>query len=295
MLFLLEFVFEFKGVLVAMKKKIKIVVDSGCDLSNEIKKNNNIVSVPFNLILDDKNFVDDEKLDTKKFLNYMHTAKTCKTAAASPEQFKKEFKGDEDIFVVTISSKLSGSYNSAKTALQNYFDEAGEKFIYIFDSLSASVGETLTALKISELYKLNFDKQKIISEVEDFIKNLSTYFILERFDNFVKNGRINPYIAKLASFFNIKPICKGKNGIPVLAEKAQGFDNALNKLVNIICKNVIEPEKKILGITHVQCLQRAIDFKNKIKEKINFRDIIILSATGLCSTYADQNGIIMAF
>ena len=148
-----------------MKKKIKIVVDSGCDLSNEIKKNNNIVSVPFNLVLDDKNFIDNEKLDTKKLLNDMHTAKTCKTAAASPEKFKKEFKGDEDVFVVTLSSKLSGSYNSAKTAMQNYFDDVGEKFIYVFDSLTTSVGETLTALKISKLYKLNFDSQKIISEI----------------------------------------------------------------------------------------------------------------------------------
>ena len=275
---------------------IKIVVDSGCDLTDKIKKENNIISVPLNLFLDNKTFIDDENLDKEKFLCDMSESKNmCKTSAPSPELFLNAYKGSEDIFVITLSSKVSGSYNSAITAKELYFDEIGKKFIHVFDSLSASVAETLIALKISELAKLNFNKQKIIDAINNFIDGLNTYFILERFDNFVKSGRINPYIARLASFFNLKPICKAQNGKPVLADKAHGYNKAIEKLVNIINKNIISPEKKILGITHVKCLEKALDFKNKVLEKINFKDVIITSASGLCSVYANINGLIIAY
>ena len=275
---------------------IKIIVDSGCDLTDEMKKEHNIVSVPLNLNIDNKNYIDDENLNTDQFLSDMEKSQNpCKSSAPSPELFLNAYKGDEDIFAVTLSSKISGSYNSAIIAKQMHNDEIGEKFIHVFDSLSASVAQTLIALKISELAKLNTAKEKIIDSVNEFIANMNTFFILEKFDNFVKNGRINPYIASLASFLSIKPICKAENGKVGLADKARGYNKAVEKLINIIAKNVIEPEKKILGITHVKCLEKAREFKEKIMKKVNFKDIIIMEATGLCTAYANRNGIIVAY
>lgn len=275
---------------------IKIVVDSGCDLTEKIKKDNNIISVPLNLFLGDRNFIDDDSLDKEKFLSDMTVSKElCKTAAPAPKLFLDAYKGLEDIFVVTLSSELSGSYNSAKTASRLYLEDIGKKFIHVFDSLSASVGETLIALKINELARLDFSKQKIIDGVNNFISGMNTYFILEKFDNFVKSGRISPCIARLASFFNIKPICKGKDGKPVLADKARGYDRAIEKLINMINKTISNPEEKILGITHVKCLKKAIELKNRLLEKVNFKDVIIMSASGLCSVYADLGGLIVAY
>ena len=275
---------------------IKIIVDSGCDLTDAMKKENNIVTVPLNLSIDDKNYIDDEKLDTTQLLCDMENSKNpCKTSAPSPDLFFNAYKGDEDIFAVTLSSKISSSYNSALIGKQMYNDEIGEKFIHVFDSLSASVGETLIALKIGELAKLNKAKEIIIDKVNEFIAGMHTFFILERFDNFVKNGRMNPYIASLASFLSIKPICKAENGQVALEAKARGYNKAVEKLISIISKNVIEPEKRILGITHIKCIEKARELKEKIAQKINFKDIIIMEATGLCTAYADRNGIIVSY
>lgn len=275
---------------------IKIIVDSGCDISDNMKKEHNIISAPLNLNIDGKNYTDDEYLNVEDFLCEMEKSPNpCKTSAPSPELFMNAYKGEEDIFAVTISSKLSGSFNSALMAKQLYFDEIGEKFIHVFDSLSASVGETLIALKISELSKLNIAKEKIIDGVNEFISGMNTFFILEKFDNLVKNGRINPYIAKLASFFSIKPICGAENGKIILADKARGYDKASEKLINIIAKNVNEPEKRTLGITHVKCIEKALKFREDVLKKINFKDVIIAEATGLCSAYANRNGIIIAY
>jgi EDD domain protein, DegV family len=275
---------------------IKIIVDSGCDLTDEMKREHNIISVPLNLNVDNKNYVDDENLDRENFLCDMEKSQNaCKSSAPSPELYLNAYKCEEDIFAVTLSSKLSGSYNSALMAKQLHIDEIGEKFIHVFDSLSASVGETLIALKISELAKLNTAKEKIIEAVNEFIKGMNTFFILEKFDNFVKNGRINPYIAGLASFFSIKPICKGKNGEVALSDKARGYEKAAEKLINIIAKSVKEPEEKILGITHVKCIEKALAFKENIMKKVKFKDIIIMEATGLCTMYANRGGIIVAY
>ncbi len=275
---------------------MKIIVDSGCDLTNEMKADKNIISVPLNLIIDGKNYVDDQNLDTEKFLAEMENSPNpCKTSAPSPELFMNAYQGDEDIFVVTLTSKLSGSYNSAQVAKQMYFDEIKEKFIHVFDSLSAAAGETLIALKVNELIKLNFTKEKIVEKVNEFINGMNTFFIIEKFDNFVKNGRMNSYVAKIASLLSITPICKGENGKIAIADKARGYNRAAEKLINLIAKNIKEPEKKILGITHVKCLEKALKFKDDILKKIKFKDIVIMEATGLCSAYANRNGIIVAY
>lgn len=270
----------------------KIIVDSGCDLTPDMKKD--IVSVPLNIEIDNHKYVDDKTIDTEKLLEAMENSpNACKTSAPSPELYLDAYKGEDDVFAVTISSKLSGSYNSAVVAKQMYLDELGQKFIHVFDSLSASVGETLIALKIKEFAKLDFSYDDIIKSVNDFIKNMNTFFILDKFDNLVKNGRMNPYIAKLASIFSIRPICFADDGKIAMLDKARGYDKAVQKLIDIIANKINDSENRVLGITHVKCLEKALAFKEKILQHMNFKDVVITEATGLCTAYANRNGIIV--
>lgn len=277
---------------------IKIVADSGCDFTEDMRCQNNIniVQVPLNLQLGDKQYTDDENLNIEFYVNEMVNCKIGrKTAAPSPELFLEKYIGEESIFVITLSSYLSGSYNSAVTAKKIYEEEYGKKFIHIIDSLSASSGETIIALKLNELSKQNLSDEDIKEKITNFVSEMNTYFILECYDSLVNTGRLNPYVAKLASLLSIVPICGAENGHTVLKSQARGKKKAFSKLIDLMLKEGKDFENKTLGITHVCCLEKAIELKEEILKKIKFKDIVISKASGLCSTYADNHGLIVAF
>lgn len=277
---------------------IKIIADSGCDFTEDMRNQNNfnIFQIPLNLQLGDKHYIDDENLNTDNFVKDMVSYKgKRKTSAPSPELYLNAYKGKESIFVITLSSHLSGSYNSAVLAKNMYTDEIGDKFIYIIDSLSASAGETAIAYKLNELIKNNFSDDEIVNEINKFVSNMNTYFILECYDNLVNTGRLNPYVAKLASLLSIVPICGAENGNTILKTKARGQKKSFLKLIELVKKEGKDFEEKILYITHVSCIKKANELKDEIKKSINFKDIVITKASGLCSTYADYKGLVIAF
>lgn len=276
---------------------IKIVADSSCDLNNDLRKQMNIELVPLKLQLENKTYIDDNNLDVRAYVKDMSQCKTApKTACPSPEDYIKRYKGEESVFVVTLSSKLSGSYNSAELARSIYFDEIGNKFIHVFDSLSASVGQTLISIKIQDLAKLNISEIDIVEKVTNYIKEMKTFFLLESLDHLAKAGRLNPIIAKVASMLSIKPIMGSTDeGSIRLVEKARGYKKAFSRFVDIIGEEGKNLEDKILGIAHCNCLDRALNFKEEVLKKYNFRDIVIVEMNGLSSTYADDCGLVIAF
>lgn len=276
---------------------IKIIGDSCFDMNEELKKIKEICLAPLKISVGDKTFIDDASLDTKKLLKVMKESdKAPKTASPSPNDFLKEYKGKEDVFVVTLSSQLSGSYSSAILAKQMYFEESKEKFIHVFDSLSASVGETLVGLKILELSKLNYKGHHVVEKVEEYIKDMKTLFLLESLDNLIKAGRINKVVAKIATAFSIKPImCATDKGTINILEKTRGTKKALKRLVELIGEKGESLEEKILGIAHCNCLERAVKLKNEITERYNFKDIIIVETAGISTVYANDGGIVIAF
>lgn len=276
---------------------VKIVADSSCDLSKEIKQNINIEIAPLTLQLEGKNYIDDESLDIKGYIKAMGESENPpKTSCPSPEDYMKKYQGDESIFVVTLSNKLSGSYNSAVLAKNIFFEEVGQKFIHVFDSLSASAGETLIALKINELAKKNLSDIEIVEKVTSYIKEMKTFFLLESLDHLAKAGRLNPIVAKLANMLSIKPIMGAtEEGTIKLVEKTRGYKKAFKRFVETIGEEGNNLEEKVLGIAHCNALDRALSFKGEILKKYNFKDIVIVEMGGLSSTYADDGGIVIAF
>lgn len=276
---------------------IKIVADSSCDLTVEMKRLMNIDIAPLILQLGDKSFVDDEALDVNAYVKEMGQCEVApKTACPSPDDYMKKYEGSESTFVVTLSHAISGSYNSAMLAKDLFLDEIGNKFIHVFDSLSASAGETLIVHKIYELSKLDLGDIEIVEKVTQYIKEMKTYFLLESLDHLAKAGRLNPIIARIANMFDIKPIMGGaEDGTIKLVEKVRGYKKAFRRLVDTIGEEGKNLEDKILGIAHCNCLDRALQLKEEVLKKYNFKDIIIVDMGGLSSTYADDGGIVIAF
>jgi len=274
-----------------------IVVDSGCDISKDLIDGKNCVltHVPLNLQIEDKVYLDDDSFDQDLYLAHMDaTTVAVKTSAPSPNLFFEQFKVGENVFAITLSSKLSATYQSAMTAKDMYLEECGKKFIHIFDSLSAAIGEGVVAMKIAELLDKGTSATEVVEQVNQFIKGMNTYFILDKFDNLVKTGRIKPYVAKIASFLNIKPICGSDNGEIKMLDKARGYSKALNRLVDIIKENTPDIENRIIGITHIKAYEKAVELKNELMKHITAKDIIIQEGRGISTTYANKGGVIIA-
>lgn len=275
--------------------KNKIVADSSCDLNQDLEEKMDVTLIPFKIDVDDDSFIDDKDLDVKLLISKMNASPNpIKTSCPSPGDFAKEYDAD-NVFVVTISEQLSGTYNSAILAKDMILEEFPERFIHVFNSKSASVGETLTAMKIKECIDEKLLNSQIVEKVENFIDNMKTYFISDDLSNLVKNGRISKTKGLLINVLNIKPVMIATDdGNIEMLDKARGSKKAFKRLVEIIGETEINFEDRILAISHADALEKAQDLKEQLK-KYNFKDIIIVETKGLSTGYVNDGGVILSF
>ena len=277
---------------------IKIVADSCCEFPEELTKEVKCVNVPLILMLGEQTIMDDEHFEQKSFLNMVSECKGVpRSACPSPEKYMSAYEGDEDcVFVVTLSSALSGSYNTAVLAKDLYEEEHGtDKRIYVFDSKSASGGEAQVALKAAELYKQGRSYEEIIEETESFIAGMNTYFVLESLDVFRKNGRLSNTKAFAANMLSLKPVCKGVNGVVESSSIQRGIKNALKKMVEISLEGIKDTKDRILIINHCNCYERAVGVMADFISKVEFKKTMILDTRGVSTLYASDGGIIVSF
>ena len=267
----------------------KIIVDSCGELTKEMKESGIFESVALGIEVGGHHIVDDETFDQADFLKRVSESPECpKSSCPSPERYMESYQCDaQRVYAVTLSAELSGSYNSAVLGKNLYTEEHGEKQIYVFNSRSASIGETLIAQKIAECEEQGMEFEQVIAAVEKFIARQNTYFVLESLETLRKNGRLSGVKALVASALNIKPVMGGsEEGTIYQIGQARGMKKALEK--------VEDPENKILAIAHCNCKERANDVRKMIEEKIHVRDVIILDTKGISSMYASDGGIIVS-
>ena len=273
----------------------KIVVDSCCDLPEEYRKDPRFEVVPLGLEVGDYHIMDDENFNQKEFLEKVATSDQCpKSACPSPDRYVRAYTTDaEDVYVVTLSSHLSGSYNSAILGKEIYHEELGDKNIYVADSLSAACGETQIALKAMELAESGLSFEEVIPLLETYRDRMNTYFVLDNLDTLRKNGRLSGMKAFVASTLNIKPICAGNHGDIVQRGQGVGIKKALIKMTELVVRETEHPEEKRLMISHCNCFERAMVVKDMIIAKAPFQDVIVVDTAGVASMYANDGGIVV--
>lgn len=274
----------------------KIVVDSCCELPEELKHDPRYEIVPLTLIVGDSyERLDDDGFDQKEFLQ---TVAECpvspKSACPSPEKYMEAYRTDADhVYVVTLSSKLSGSYNSAVLGKNLYHETYGEKQIYVVDSRSASCGETQIAMQIARWEDEGMGYEEITEKIEKFTDGMHTYFVLDNLDTLRKNGRLSGVKALVASTLSIKPVMAGDQGSIVQLGQSVGIKKALAKMVDYVVRDVVDAEKKCLMITHCNNPERANSVKEQILSKVKFKDVLIMDTAGISSMYANDGGVIV--
>ena len=275
----------------------RIIGDSCTDLPDYLKKDEHFRLVPLTLIVDNAEIVDNASFDQKDFLRRVkESPNSPKSACPSPEDYMKEFEYDGDIYVVTLSSNLSGSYNSAELAKKLYLEDHPDKKIEIIDSRSASVAQTLIAMKIKELIEKGHLFETVSTAIRSFRDSLKTKFVLESLETLRKNGRLTNLQAIIASALNIKPVMGAtQEGTICKLDQARGIVKALIAMAKAIEHDAIRPQERILGISHCNNYERALFVKEEILKRIPFKDSFIVDTAGVSSLYANEGGIITAY
>lgn len=275
--------------------KYKIVVDSCCELPEEYRNDERFQFIPLGLEVGDYQIMDDKDFNQAEFLAQVAVCPICpKSSCPSPEKYMEAYRTEaENVFVITLSSHLSGSYNSAVLGKNLYHEQYGEKNILIFDSESASSGETQYALKAMELQEKGFSFEDTVKELEAFREKMRTYFILDNLETLRKNGRLTGVKAMVVSTLNIKPIMCGDHGVIKQKSQAVGMKKAIIKLAGIMVSEVPDMKDRTLMISHCNCPDRAAFVKKELLARTKVKDIIIMDTAGISSMYANDGGIVV--
>ncbi len=273
----------------------KIVVDSCCELPEKLLGDGRFERVPLGLEVGEYSIWDDDTFNQAEFLKKVAEYPKCpRSSCPSPERFMESYAAEADhIYAVTLSSRLSGSYNSAVLGQKLCQEKHRGKKIHVVDSESASGGEAQIALKLMELEEAGLSFEAIVEKIEAFRDSLNTYFVLDNLETLRKNGRLSGVKALVASTLNIKPVMGADRGEIIQRSQTIGIKKALSRMAELVVSEVKKPRERRLVITHCNAPERAEQVKKMVLQKLEFRECIIMDTRGVSSMYANDGGVIV--
>lgn len=261
---------------------IKIITDSACDLTRDYIKNNNIGLLSLILNLNGQAIKDDlgETLSYKDFYNKMREGATPTTSQINAHEFEEEFikyiKNGDSIIYISLSSSLSGTFNSANIAKNNLMNEYPNANIYLVDSLSVSVGQGLLVAKACEMRDSGIGAEEIVNWLEENKRKVIHSILIDDLNHLKRGGRISGATAAIGGLLNIKPtLFLDDEGKLIQGEKIKGKKKALRFLLNEVREKAVDTENEILYICHGDCLEEAETLRDMILEEVKFKNVII--------------------
>ena len=261
---------------------IKIITDSSCDLAREYIDNNNIGLLSLVLNLNGEVIKDDlgKTLSYKDFYEQMREGATPTTSQVNAHEFEEEFvksvQNGDSIICITISSALSGTFNSANIARNNILEEYPDAKIFLIDSLSVASGQGLLVVKACEMRNKGLGVEEIATWLEENKKKVVHSFVVDSLSHLKRGGRISGATAAIGGLLNIKPtLFLDDEGKLIQGEKIKGKKKALRFLVNEVREKAVDTENEILYICHGDCLEEAETLRDMILEEVKFKNVII--------------------
>jgi len=274
-------------------RKLRIVSDSSSDLLSLTHAD--FACSPMKIITAEREFTDDENLDVEEMTTFFDQYKgRSQTSCPNPGDWLEAFGDADDVICVTITSALSGSYNSACTAKQLYEAEHEGRRVFVLDTLSAGPEITLVIRKLEEYIKDGMEFEAICENIQKYLKKTGLVFMLKSLKNFANNGRVSPLVAKIVGFAGICIVGKASDeGTLEPSHKCRGEARSLEMLLTMLEQLGLKNGKVSIG----HCLNEsaAAKLKEMIKEKFRNVSIEIHKLRGLCSFYAEKGGLLVGF
>lgn len=275
--------------------KIKLITDGSCDLPVDIINKFNINIVPLNISFGQEHFISGVNIDNNTFYSKMSESKELpKTSCPSPDKFMEAYEGEEDIIILTLASKLSGTYSTAVLAKEMYLSENNNKNIQVIDTESGSIGAGLLVIKAAKLIEEGKSMDEIVSEIEKLKKELVFFGTLETLDNAIKGGRINPIAGKIINSLNFKIIIQISDGVVKPIDKARGENNSIKKVIEKLFDSTGDFANKTLAIAHANCIDKANKVKEIIEQKHQFKEVFISEIGSVMGTYSSKGAILVS-
>lgn len=276
--------------------KYKIIVDSSSNLTKDYLKDENDIGfdvAPLSIRINGKEYVDDGSISIEELLEKINNTKEkTSSSCPSPDTFLSKLCDAEYYIIITISSKLSGAFNSANVA-KNMYDHP-ENVMVIDSKLVAGAMRILTD-KAIELIKENKSFEEIEEELNKQRDENKLLFVLDKFDNLIRNGRVNKVLGFIASKLSIKPLCYGDDGEIKIMAKIRTFAGVIKKLSIEIGNMVTSTKGRKCVISHTKNEEFAMILKDLIEKQYEFDSIVIEENKCLCAYYSLEGGIIVSF
>lgn len=282
-----------------MKMSYKIIGDSCTDPVPGLQNAPEYTMVPLTIRIGDQEFVDNGTLSTKDLVRRMAASQEgTSTACPPPQLYIDAFDGADEIYVITLSSELSGSYNSAVQAKNIYLSEHPEKKIHVFNSFSGCAGQSALLIKVFELCRAGLPFEEIVTRTNTFIAHMQTFFVLENLDNLRKNGRLNQLQSIITGALHVKLIMTATPaGTIDKVTQALSTKQALSKMADAAAAKaqLHGIEDRTLVISHCNAYDRALYTKNLILKKLPFTHVEVIGTGGISTVYANDGGVVVAF
>ena len=281
-----------------MKTNIRVIIEGSTDFPKELLDKMGVKVVGINIAFGEENYIGGVDINEETFYQKMKGCKELpKTSSPSPEKFIEMFDcEEEEILIITLTSKLSSTYSSAVLAKNIYLEHnpGVNKRIAVVDSLSGSIGVGLMVYKANKLIQEGKSLKEVTEYLEDIKTDIAFYGVLNTLDNAIKGGRVNPIAGKLINALNFKVIIEISEGVVKPIDKARGESNSLKKLLEIVKNNVNDTTNKTLVIGHSNCEEKAYKIAKQIEENYEYKDIIISSIGPVMGTYTSEGAILIA-
>ncbi|MEF9991415.1 MAG: DegV family protein [Paraclostridium sp.] len=281
-----------------MKTNIRVIVEGSTDFPKELLDEMGVKVVGINIAFGEEHYIGGVEISEKEFYEKMKGCKELpKTSSPSPDRFIEMFDcEEEEILIITLTSKLSSTYSSAVLAKNIYLEHnpGSNKRIAVVDSLSGSIGVGLMVYKANKLIEQGKSLKEVVDYLENIKKDITFYGVLDTLENAIKGGRVNPIAGRLINALNFKVIIEIAEGEVKPIDKARGESNSMKKLFEKVKNNVHDIKNKTLVIGHANCEEKAYKIAKHIEENYEHKDIIISSIGPVMGTYTSEGAILIA-
>ncbi len=275
----------------------KIVADSSCDLTSlaHLSSDLQFGRAPLRILVGDTEYVDEAGLDTRAMMDAVYAFKgKTGSACPSPEEYADHCRSADETYIVTISSNLSGSYNSAVLARDLVLAESPEKKIHVFNTLTAGPELSLIVEEIARLASSGLPFEMVCAEVERYMQRTTLLFQLNSLENLTKNGRVSKMAGMTAKLLGIHMIGIASDvGTVQPLHKCRGTEKTYRLVLQEMRERGFTGGRVILG--HAFQEKGAEMMKNMILEEFPSARITVMPLSGLCCYYAEEGGLLVGF
>ena len=266
----------------------QVFVDSAANLPAVTAKKYDIHVVSFVNLVNGKELVcfdpdlspEEELAKGKEYYNAMRTGCEIKTGLISSgvfeDAFREALEADKDVLYFSLSKNISGNYNSARIAAEDLMESGNyTRKIRMIDSLNASLAQGILAIYASEMREKGIAFDEVADILETCPAKMNGVFTVGDLKYLARTGRLSGTAAVIGNVLSIKPILRGnKDGYIVQYKKCRGRKSAIHELVSLVCNNIVEPEKQIIGIAHADAYEESLYIMEEIQKRVKVRGFI---------------------